>query len=342
MNGNGTLRLGIVGGGYIGRSVGGGFVDHPDATVAALTDIDEAVLDSTGEALGVSDAARYHEYESMLEEEQLDAVLVGTPHTLHYEQVLAAMDRDLHVLCDKPLTTDLDHARELRDRTRASDEVLMIGYQRHLNPSFGAVKERWEQNGLTPEWITAEISQDWIDRFNDTWRCNPDLSGGGYLYDTGSHLLDAILWTTGLTPTAVSAQMTFVDEERRVDDWADVTIAFEEGAKASVTTYGRTPCVREHIHVWDQEGSVYVDGVDWKPREMLEIDADSSEHSPAVNRSEQRTKAEAFIAAIRGEEPPAATAQDGLRVTAVTEAAYESAWNDGEWVDIDPADVVID
>lgn len=338
---NGSLRLGVVGGGYIGSTVGAEFREHPDATVTALTDIDESVLDSTADELGVSDGARYLEYESMLESEQLDAVLIGTPHTLHYEQILAAMDRELHVLCDKPLTTDLDHARTLRDRAHASDEVLMIGYQRHLNPAFGTIKERWNGSDLTPEWITAEVSQNWVDRFSETWRCDPSLSGGGYLYDTGSHLLDAILWTTELTPTAVSARMTFVDEERRVDDWADVTITFEEGAKASVTTYGRTPCVREHIHAWDRSGAVYLEGEAWEPRELLEIDADGSEHSPTVDRSDQRNKAEAFITAIRDGDPPA-TVQDGLRVTAVTEAAYQSAWNNGAWIDIDPDDVAID
>lgn len=334
------LRLGVVGGGYIGSTVGGEFREHPDAIVAALTDINEAVLDETGTELAIPEEARYLDYGSMLEAERLDAVLIGTPHTLHYEQILAAMERDLHVLCDKPLTTDLDHARVLRDRAHTSSEVLMIGYQRHLNPAFGVLKERWQPDEMTPEWITAEVSQNWVDRFTDTWRCDPSLSGGGYLYDTGSHLLDAILWTTELTPTAVSARMTFVDEERRVDDWADVTIAFEEGPKASVTTYGRTPCVREHIHAWDRDGAVYVEGEAWEPRTVLEIGADGNEHSPSVDRSDQRNKAEAFIAAVRGSEP-AATAQDGLRVTAVTEAAYESARNDGAWISVDPKDVMI-
>lgn len=338
---NEPFRVGVVGGGYIGRTVGGEFREHPDTTVAALTDINDTTLHNTGDKLTVSDESRYREYETMLDEEELDAVLIGTPHTLHYEQVVAAMDRSLHVLCDKPLTTDLDHARAIRDRVHNSSEVLMVGYQRHLNPAFSRVKERW-QGDLTPEWITAEVSQDWIDSSLGTWRCDPDLSGGGYLYDTGSHLLDAILWTTELTPTAVSARMTFIDEARRVDDWADVTIAFEEGARASVTTYGRTPCVREHIHAWDEDGAVYVEGEEWEPRELLEINADSTEQRPDVDRDDQRNKAEAFHAAVREGETPPATVQDGLRVTAVTEAAYESAWNDGAWVDIDPEDTVID
>ncbi len=336
------LRVGVVGGGFIGTTVGGEFNDLQDATVVALADVSDEAREEAGEQLAVSPAKQYKSYESMLDGESLDAILIGTPHTLHYEQVTAALDRGLHVLCDKPLTTDLDRARDLRDRARNGDEVLMVGYQRHLNPAFIDARERWADSDLTPEWISAEVSQDWIDRFEETWRRNPELSGGGYLYDTGSHLLDAILWTTGLTPTAVSARMTYVDDEQRVDNWADLTIEFEEGARASVTTYGETPAVREHIHIWDEEGAIYLTGREWEPRQLAEVDVESTDHVPFIDPRDRQSKAAAFVEAIREGTQPAATAQDGLRVTAVTEAAYESAARDGAWVDLDPKDTVID
>jgi predicted dehydrogenase len=210
----------------------------------------------------------------------------------------------------------------------------MVGYQRHLNPAFIMARDRWTGD-LEPRWLTASITQNWVDRFSDTWRLNPDLNGGGYLYDTGSHLLDAVLWSTGLRPEAVSARMEFVDDDRRVDGRADLTIRFENGATASVAANGDAPCVREHIHVWDDEGAVYLSGREWEPREYAEIDVESTTHTPYINRREQRNKAEAFVDAVReGSEPPA-TARDGLRVTAVTEAAYESArTGSGEWVPV--------
>ncbi|MEM4781086.1 MAG: Gfo/Idh/MocA family oxidoreductase [Halalkalicoccus sp.] len=336
------VRVGVVGGGFIGQTVGGQLLADGAARVAALVDIDDRTLESTGEELGVPAESRYERYAAMLDEEELDAVLIGTPHTLHYEQILAAMDYDLHVLCDKPLTTDLDDARDLVARDAARDETLMVGYQRHLYRAFVEARERWAEAGRTPRWITAEISQDWVGRFEGTWRTDPDLSGGGYLYDTGSHLLDSILWSTGLTPTAVAAEMAFVDDERRVDGRSHVTIRFEEGATASVTCSGETPCMREHIHIWDAEGATYLDSKDWEANELVEIDAESGEHRPRLDRGSLPNKAEAFVAAVRdGSEPPA-TALDGLRVTAVTEAAYESARGDSEFVSVDPKDVAID
>ena len=337
------LRVGVVGAGYIGTTVGTEFHRHSQAAVTAVTDPVEAARTDAGDLFGLSDAL-YESYEAMLDAEPLDAVLIGTPHTLHYEQAVAALDRDLHVLCDKPLTTDLEDARDLHRRTREGDRVVMVGYQRHLNPAFRKARERWAADDADPQWMTAEVVQNWVDRFRGSWRLDPSLSGGGYLYDTGSHLLDAVLWTTDLRPDRVSARMEAVDdtgndlsddERRRVDEHAEVSIRFANGATANITTYGAAPCVREHIHVWDDDGATYHDGREWDTREYTRIDEESGEHDPYVNNSSQRTKAEAFVDAVRGDADPPATTWDGVRVTAVTEAAYESAAADGEWVDVD-------
>jgi predicted dehydrogenase len=325
------LRVGVIGGGYIGTTVGRLFNQDPRSTVTALADVDAETRQTAGETLYVGGGSQYEDYREMLDAETLDAVLVGTPHTLHYEMVTAALDRNLHVFCDKPLATDLDRARELTDRAESSDQVLMVGYQRHLNPAFQTARERWQgdaeggSTSLEPDYLSAEITQDWISRFEDTWRTDPDLSGGGNLYDTGSHLIDAVLWTTGLTPASVSAEMVFADEENRVDQRAVLTVEFENGAHGTISVHSDAPCVREHIHVWDDEGAVYLEGRQWEERELERIDADSTTVIPYIDREEQRDKAEAFIDCIEtGEEPPA-TARDALAVTALTEAAYEAA-----------------
>ncbi|RBI64253.1 gfo/Idh/MocA family oxidoreductase [halophilic archaeon] len=336
------LRVGVVGGGFIGTTVGSEFVEHEDARVVSLVDIDETVLAEAGADLAVGTDSRYTDYETMLDAETLDAVLIGTPHTLHYDQIIAAFERDLHILCDKPLTTDLDDARDLVERDRERDEVLMVGYQRHLYEAFRKARDLWDTDGREPNWITAEVSQDWVDRFDDTWRQNPDLSGGGYLYDTGSHLLDCVLWSTGLTPDAVSASMDFIDDEERVDGRADVTVRFTNGATASFSMSGETPCMREHVRMWDEEGAIALDSQDWEPSEYVEINEESGEYRPSLQRENQQTKADAFIQAIETGQKPVASALDGLRVTAVTEAAYESARDDGSFVPVDPDDVALE
>ncbi|WP_227356844.1 Gfo/Idh/MocA family protein [Haladaptatus salinisoli] len=327
------LRVGVVGGGYIGQTVGREFEEDPRSTVVALADVSDAARDEAGEKLYVGKGSRYEAYDEMLDAEELDAVLIGTPHAFHYEQVTKAFDRGLHVLCDKPLTTDRETARELVERSEG-DQVLMVGYQRHLNQAFVRARERWNGTDLTPRFISAEITQNWISRFEDTWRTDPDLSGGGNLYDTGSHLIDAVLWTTGLTPTSVQANMKFADDARRVDKRAQLTVEFEEGSSASISVYSDAPCVREHVHVWDDEGALYLEGRQWEPRQLTEIEEDSTTVVPFLDNQRHDSKAAAFIDAIESGEEPPATARDAFAVTALTEAAYESA-RSGERVSID-------
>ncbi|SEP85450.1 Gfo/Idh/MocA family protein [Natrinema salaciae] len=317
------IRLGIVGLGYIGTTVGGQFHRHPDATVRAICDLDADRLEGIGREFDVSGDRRYTEYAAMLEDASLDAVLVGTPHTLHYDQVLAALAHGCHVYCDKPLTTDLERGRDLAARAEDSDRVVMVGYQRHLQQAFRTARERFADR--EPTWLTASITQDWIDDSWGTWRLDPELSGGGFLYDTGSHVLDGVLWTTGLEPVSVAASMDFHDDAARVDRRAHLDVAFENGATGTFSFHGDAPSVREHVHLWDDEGAVYLEGTQWGSREVTEIDSDAGEHVPYIDPRDERSRAEAFVESVReGIEPPA-TARDALRVTALTEAAYEAA-----------------
>lgn len=317
------VRIGIVGLGYIGTTVGGQFHRHADARVEAICDIDEDRLAGAGTEFDVAPDRRYTEYATMLEGAPLDAVLVGTPHTLHYDQIVAALECDLHVLCDKPLTTDLEHARDLTERAETGERTLMVGYQRHLQTAFRTARERFAET--EPRWLTASITQDWIENFAGTWRTDPTLSGGGFLYDTGSHVLDGVLWTTGLEPESVAASMDFVDDDRRVDRRAHLDVRFENGATGTVSLNGDAPSVREHIHLWDDEGAVSLEGTQWGSRDVREIDADAGEYVPYIDTHAEPSKADTFLESVlEGAEPPA-TARDALRVTALTEAAYEAA-----------------
>jgi predicted dehydrogenase len=326
------LHVGVVGTGGLGTGLGHQFNDADGAALVAIADVSDENRERAGEELGVPEEARYGDHEAMIDAEDLDGVAIATPHTLHYGQVVDCMEAGLNVLCEKPLCTDLDHARDLVDRAESGDQTLMVGYQRHLGPAYIEARDQLRSHEGHPKFITAEITQPWIDNQRGAWRTNPELSGGGQLYDTGSHVVDATLWMTELTPTAVSAEMVFDDDLDGVDTQAVLNVTFEEDAAASISISGDAPRVREHIHIWDDDGAVYVYGHEWDDREITVIDTENNESVPDIGH-EQVSKCQAFVDSVReGTEPPA-TARDAFYVTAVTEAAYESATT-GERVDI--------
>lgn len=320
------LRVGLVGLGELGVQLGRQFGPIPNAELVALTDLNEEILAEAGDELGILNGSQYIDYEAMIDEESLDAIAIATPNGLHYDQTIAALDRGLHVLCEKPLATTLKDAYDLYQRDQETDRVMMLGYQRHLNPAFIMAHERWAEGKNEPTFITGEIAHDWRSYYEDMddWRMDSDLSGGGHLLNVGSHLIDAILWMTGLTPTHVNADIVFHDKEQIFDKQSSITIEFDNGAIANISDTGIVPRTREHIHIWDDNGAVYLEGREWEERTGYTIDTEGTKHDPYFDYQGRRSKAEAFTQAVsEGIEPPI-TVQDAFRTMVVTMAAYES------------------
>lgn len=320
-----SLAVGVAGLGYIGTAVGTEFRNHPDASVTAVCDPNDDRLSAAGDLFDVDEAARFRSYDRLIERAPIDAVVIGTPHTLHYEQVIAALDASLHVYCDKPLTTDVARAREIVNRDARSDRTVMVGYQRRLQEPYRRARERFRTS--SPRWLSASITQDWIAEADGTWRLDPELSGGGFLYDTGSHVVDAVCFTSGLDPVSVVASMDFHDDET-IDRRAHLDVEFAGGATASIACHGAVPAVREHLYGWDTDGAVCIDGRGWGARRFRRIDADG-EYRPTLDPRTERTRAEAFVESVRSDVPPPATTRDGAVVTALIEAAYQAGRADG-------------
>jgi len=329
-----SLRIGLTGAGDLGTALGDEVESVVDTTLVAVADVDQDTRADAADRFDIDAGNRYSDHETMLDEAALDAVVVATPHTLHYDQVVAAMERDVHTLCEKPLCTDLAHARDLVERAESGDTVLAVGYQRHLSPVYATARRRLPDATGGPSFLTAEITQNWVEHVRGTWRADPELSGGGQLYDTGSHLLDAVCWVTGLTPESLDAQMVFDDDAGRVDKHAVLDVRFAEGAVASIAVSGDVPRTSEHIRVWGPDGGVRIDGEGWDRRELSILDEDGTTVRPGTDDWVWPSKSRAFVESIRGSRDPPATARDALTVTALTEAAYESA-RTGERVQVD-------
>lgn len=323
-----THRIAVLGTGGLGTMLGKQVRRQPDAELVALSDVSTDSQDQAGDVLDVPPEARYETLDGLLDGEALDALVIATPHTLHYEQIVTALDHGLHVLCEKPLVTNIDHARDLDKRTERSDEVLMVGYQRHIEPEFRYARQRWVDGEAQPTFISVEITENWLSPNVGTWRVDESLSGGGFIYDTGNHVIDAVLWTTDLTPTTVTANMDFEDDT--IDTRANLTIEFAEESKAHLSFHADTSRVVERLQGWDANGGLRITGREWGDRSITVIDNDGSEADPYIEARDSayehpRTKLDAFVDAIQGLEPVPSTPKDGLRTTAVTEAAYESA-----------------
>jgi len=317
------IRVGIIGCGGIAQGHIMQLLRVPEAEIVALCDVKEERIEWTKKNFSVipsmANAKAFSDYKEMLESVELDAVEIHTPHTLHYEQIMASLDKGLHVLVEKPMVCKVSHAKDVVAKAKEKGKVVLVSYQRHYQPQFRYIKQVIESGELgSVQFISALQSQDWYRGTKGTWRQDPLLSGGGQINDSGSHLIDIILWTTGLHPKSVFSFMNNLDS--KVDINSSLSIRFVENAEASIAIVGNSPCWWEDITIWGTKGAIfYRNGrlQHWPEggKAILE-----PIHMPRGGNPDSN-----FINAILGKEQVESPPECGLRVIELTEAAWRSA-----------------
>ena len=316
------IRVGFIGcggnaSGHIGR-----VLDIPEAEVVALCDVDQASLQRAKERNSqAAELPEFTHYQEMLEQVELDAVEISTPHTLHFEQIMAALDKGLHVLTEKPMVCTVDHARQVIAKAEETGKVLMISYQRHLQAQYRYVRNQIAAGELGDiQFISALQDQKWYQGTIGLWRQQMALSGGGQLNDSGSHLLDIALWMTGLEVAEVQAYMEYFDSE--VDINSALSLRFRNGALGTIAVVGNSPTggIWEDITIWGTKAVVYI-----RRGEVFYKTQHSNEVYEVSNLPGSTTPDQNFIDAILGRDQVQVPPECGLRVIELTEAAWASA-----------------
>ena len=316
------VRVGFIGrggnaSGHIGRVLGMG-----DTEVVALCDVSEQSLERVKDQhQGVADLPTFRDYKEMLEEVEMDAVEISTPHTLHFEQIMASLDRDLHVLSEKPMVCTVEHAHKAIARAEEKGKILMVSYQRHLAPEFRYVRNQIQCGELGEiRFISALQDQNWYRGTQGSWRQQLSLSGGGQLNDSGSHLLDIILWMTGLEVAEVQAYMENFTSE--VDINSALSLRFKNGAMGNVSVVGDSPVggIWEDITIWGSKAVVYMRNGEISYKVANDNKTFQPSGLPGATTPDRN-----FIDAILGLDDVQVPPVCGLRVIELTEAAWESA-----------------
>ncbi len=257
----------------------------------------------------------------MLRSEPLDAAVVTTPHTQHTAQAIACLNAGLHVLVEKPMTTTSQDARDLIALSEKTGKILAVAYQRHGEGKFIKARELL-QSGVIGDvrLVHVLIAQDALHVFQPgaSWRADPAQSGGGLFIDTGSHIVDILLWTTGLEPKRVQA---FINQEGTlVDVVTAVAVEFTNGAVGSFSCTSLSPEWREEFTFYGTEGVMRFGAAE--PLRLQRRGEDVVLPRPA---SGGKSPLNNFVEAIQGKAAVQAPPICGLRVAALTEAAYASA-----------------
>jgi len=314
------IKVGVIGCGGIAHGHVQRLASIDGVEVAALMDPDPQRIAAMKRHLpAVANVPPYDDYKKMLATAALDATVICSPHNVHYEQIVDSLRAGLHVLVEKPMVSTVEHARSVIEEEKKAGKLVAISYQRHCQGAYQFIKKCIESGEPGEvQFVSAFQGQNWFKSQKGTWRQDRRLSCGGQLNDSGSHLVDIILWMTGLEAARVSAQVDNLGTE--VDINSAVTIEFKNGAQGNISVVGNCPLFWEDITIVCADWAFFIrqGELTYSTGEKGEVHKVTGFHygSPSTDHN--------FIDAIRGKAEVLAPSVCGLRTIALTEALWKA------------------
>ncbi len=226
--------------------------------IVALSDPSQAAYQSAADLLtaaGLQPPPNEPDLQQLLRahQGQLDAVFIITPHAYHHDQTKACLEAGLDVLLEKPMVMNAAEAESLiktRDRT---GRLLVVGFQGSLSKQVrtAVTMLRSGEFGRILN-INAMVWQDWDHLAAGTWRQELELSGGGFLFDTGAHMLNTVSDLAGEDFAEVAA---WTDNQGRPVDILGVVMGrLQSGAMVTMNACGRAiPSCESDVRVFCEQ-----------------------------------------------------------------------------------------
>ncbi|MFJ6325032.1 MULTISPECIES: Gfo/Idh/MocA family protein [unclassified Rhizobium] len=254
------IRLGMVGGGagaFIGavHRIAARIDDQFDLIAGALSSSPEKAA-ASGRDLGLDPSRTYSSYRDMAIREAklkngIEAVSIVTPNHVHYDAAKEFLRRGIHVICDKPLTSNLADAKKLKKVADESGALFILTHNYTGYPMVRQAREMVENGELGDiRIVQVEYPQDWLTENIEqsgqkqaAWRTDPAQSGaGGSTGDIGTHAYNLASFVTGLELDSLAADLDSFVEGRRLDDNGHVLLRFKAKGKEKKPAKGMLWC----------------------------------------------------------------------------------------------------
>jgi predicted dehydrogenase len=254
-----VIKVAVVGLGKMGLSHYAVVNAHPEVEVTGICDSSSYVLGVLKKYTGVT---TYSDFEAMLDKADLDAVVIATPSSSHATMVRTALERDLHVFCEKPFTLNPRDADALAALGDERSLVTQVGYHNRFIGAFQEVK-RLLGAGAIGE-VTHVLGEAYgpvvLKPKGGTWR-SQRTEGGGCLYDYAAHVLDLVSWYVG-APVGVGGTALNSVFSREIDDEVFSTLYYPHGTTAQISVNWSDESYRKmttRITIWGTKGRIFVD-----------------------------------------------------------------------------------
>jgi len=340
-----AIHIGLIGGGNITETHARAARAIAGAEIAAIYGTN---VDKVERLCREHGGTRYQDFDKFLKHRPMDLVAIGSPSGLHATQGIAAAQRGLHVLTEKPIDISTERADALTEAADRNHVKLGVIFQDRLKPDICKLKP-WVTEGVIGKPMFADARVKWYRPpgyyDNSRWRGTLSLDGGGALINQGVHTVDLLLWLFG-DVTRVQARTSTALHAIEAEDTAVAILEFASGALGVLqATTAAYPGYPRRLEVTGSEGTIILEhdrivAADLRnPPANINPDTardqNQSSSSPVVSdfRGHQAVF-EDFIQAIQQDRMPVCDGREGRRSLAVIEAIYRAAQKPDRLVDV--------
>jgi len=323
-------RFVVVGAGSIGK--------RHARLLGERDDLEVEIVEPNADALEIAkkeagDVKSYASFDEMLKTRP-DMVLVATPHALHCEQTVAALEAGAHVLCEKPMSDSLESAKKMKDAADRTGNILDIGFSQHFNPPMKRLRQLMIDGTLgTVLHLHARVGTYY------TLMCSRSRyqaqQEGALIFDY-AHQPDSFYWMLGQVPKRIYASAMKAGDLELSSNPNVVSVICEYDSQLMSTihlNYVQYPQRFEYEAVGDK-GFAIVDMIDGRIRIGLHDTAEiTCETVPPEQDNLYRDEHQAFIESVEGKREPETSAADGLVSMAMCQAILNS-WKSGQPEDL--------
>ncbi len=321
-----ALRIGIAGCGRAARVHLDRLLALDSVSIVGCADSDQASAEALARKITQSGnsapTAAFADHRDLLRQVHPDALFIFTPHIWHYRLAMDALQAGCHVFIEKPLSTNVQEAADIVGLARGRGLKVAVGHQYRLGPSLVEARRLLNERTIGPlALVTAALAQPWLARQvgpENDWRYDRKVAGGGILADMGDHLIDTLLWTTGLAAKEVYAIQTCLDSG--LDTVTAAAIRLGGDTPASVAVSGLSPGSTFALNYFGAGGCLRATDA------TLEMMDPSDSSRRPVSLPVPRASIDAdFVAAVLGDHEPCCPAAEALETVRLLEAIGRSA-----------------
>jgi predicted dehydrogenase len=254
--------------------------------------------------------------ESALADPAIHAVYVASPVALHAPHTIAALQAGKHVLCEKPTAMTFAQAQTMAEAANDSGQLFGVAFYRRLYPKLVRAKQLIGEGAIGKPVLAEANNHGWLEAEDRAWLRDPELAGGGPLYDTGSHRIDAFNFLFG-NPLSATGLRSRAIHALGVEDSATVLVEYAGGLHGVIDVRWTSRIVRDQFRIVGTEGELDLTPLNGPALKITTLDGAREESLPA-HRNVHYPIVENFVQAILDGTPLASPGEGAILTDWVT------------------------